>query len=87
MWLLKDKPKEEAEEVVKCFDCNTLVAIGDAHKVTVRQFTEYFRYYCGKCKKPYDRVWYSTHPALTTRYFGQVEMTADGTPIGYKKIK
>ncbi len=70
-WLLRQKPASGvagfpeyplAKEVVTCRDCECLLVKETAQKVLVGILlyhsprTEIHRYYCGRCKPPYDVI-------------------------------
>lgn len=79
-------------EMVSCETCKCLLYKSDARMVLVNGVEVY---YCQAHKKPYTRIrggaqqydWGSVTDYTPIRYFGEVEMTEDGTPVGYKKIK
>lgn len=80
---MKKSELENGENYVECADCGHIVSTRTVQTV-------YHPYgstsvYCSIHKKPYTRVMYSMFGG-GLKYFGEVEMTADGTPIGYKKI-
>jgi len=72
---------------VKCYECRHWIDKSDAQKVEASGFYDGDRWYCQLHKKPYSRVRTYAFADLATRFFGEVEMNKDGTPIGYKKIK
>ncbi len=77
---------------VKCETCKHWIDKEDAQKVTtnVVSFTtssNSMLYYCPMHKKPYTQKLMFIRVDTETKYFGKVEMTEDGTPVGYKKIK
>jgi hypothetical protein len=90
MWLFKEKPEkqtEEVEEVVKCEDCGCLIALHDAQIVKVRSpYLDFKEYFCRTHRKKYGRKTIFDQPGDTNCYFGEVKMDREGTPIGYKKI-
>jgi hypothetical protein len=81
MFQTPDKEKEISIE--SCDECGCLIKTGDAQKVT----GTYTVFYCGKCRKPYNRHLMWCGVDAVDRFFGEVEMTKDGTPIGYTKKK
>lgn len=77
--------KEKTLEVVKCEDCKFLISKKDAQVVYI--YTDFLNdeiYYCLGHRKPYDSV---NKKPDRNNYFGKVQMSEDGTPIGYEKIK
>lgn len=78
---------EKKEEQQKCADCGAY--IDKINEVSVSDCTALFwgeRYYCGKCKKPYQRETNYPENGLThkRRFFAEVEVTKDGVPITKK---
>lgn len=70
---------------VKCGQCKCWVDKSDASQVTCfGLFGIVVQWYCPTHKKPYS--WY-TQGTPTNSYYGEVSMTADGVPVGYKKTK
>jgi len=69
------------QDTVSCEICKCLLKKDDAKEVNTRtDMGSLSWYYCQTHKKPYTRIW-------SGLYFGQVEMTEDGTPVGYVKKK
>jgi hypothetical protein len=77
------------DEVVSCEDCKVLVKKADAETTTSfhrdvgwggKNTTHYF---CPEHKKKYQR---KTTCWDKTRYYSELEVSEDGTPIGYEKI-
>jgi len=79
MFLSKEKRNKDDVEVVKCLECSALVSIEDAYTTRHNYWVEY---YCRAHKKPYSRFSVSLSGL---RYYGEVEMLEDGTPVGYIK--
>jgi len=86
------KPMDIIEPQTKCETCGAYidkinkVNIWDINKVNIWDgVLELTTYYCGTCKKPYTKKHVLYYGA--DKYFGEVEMSEDGTPVGYKKIK
>ena len=71
-------------ETVKCEECKCLLEKRDAQEVDFRAFmVDSQNYYCEVHRKPYSSV----TDFVGKKYFGEVEMDKDGTPIGYVKIQ
>lgn len=69
----------EVNEVVSCAECSCLVRKMDAHSVEVYSFyIKHTLHYCKLHKKPF-------HKKIDDRMYGEVEVRADGTPVGYVK--
>lgn len=69
---------------VKCEECKHYVDKSDAFSVKIwSDFGETIMWYCPMHKKPYTSY---IHAYPTYLYFGEVSMSEDGTPVGYKKI-
>ncbi len=74
------------KDKVKCETCRCWLDKGDAQEVRGLLFGALY-YYCIVHAKPYSEILLKWLPSETTRYFGKIEMTVDGEPIGYQKIK
>lgn len=76
-----EKEKESISE--SCEECKHLVLKKDMQIVEISSSIGCgHSFYCPEHKKPYHKInlWSSI------KYYGEVEMSKDGTPIGYKKI-
>lgn len=69
----------------ECYDCGAW--IGKINPVKVTVLGERNRYYCGKCKKPYQEVLYSFSSYSPATYRAMLYVNEDGTPVGYVKEK
>lgn len=76
----KEKECKTAKEVVSCETCKCLVKKEDAQQVFVLHMSSsrLYYYYCREHEKPY-------YKQLDTRYYASIEVSEDGTPIGYIK--
>ena len=86
MNLFKKKPP-----LVKCDECHCILEEKDAQHVesfegVICEFFRSTKYYCGEHKKPYKKFVLREHSG-DHRFYGEVEVSEDGTPVGYKKIK
>lgn len=84
----KYKPELTVQpETVECDTCKHLIRREVAQRVEVELYTTIERWYCPEHKKPYSKVFYRTYlGGSPIAYYGEVQMTEDGTPIGYMKI-
>ena len=77
------------KDKVKCRECRCWLDKSDSHEVDVCYGMD-TQYYCHAHKKPYSRIilpgWYGVLGDSAPRYFGEVQMTEGGIPVGYKKI-
>jgi len=73
------------EDHVSCEECKCLIHKDDAQKVKYRDgYCTLDNYYCGEHNKPYNEI--RAYDITNVRYYGEIQMELDGTPIGYKKI-
>jgi len=92
----REKCPDPFADKVKCEVCKCWLNKGDAH--IVNRFPTHIlppeSFFCQVHKKPYSRVFVGRdlEPYLNERfpeiskYYGEVEMTETGEPIGYTKI-
>lgn len=73
---------EDSPKQVKCRECKHWVDVDDAQKVSDNFSST--DYYCLMHKRPFNRVEYHWGD-VPPQYFGEVEMSPDGTPVGYIK--
>ena len=96
MWLVEKPDKKSCpdpfKDKVNCEECRGWFDVEDCQEIkTVGFHSNYLNFYCPTHKKDYDKKYsYSfkkdglTH--LGFSYFKELEVSEDGTPIGYKKI-
>lgn len=87
-------PQTATLDYLVCEECKHLVERKDMQEVMQIYIYTYFPhpyesnslYFCPEHKKPYNEIekWSSEKKYFTTR---KTEVSEDGTPIGYKKIK
>ena len=83
--------KDPFEDKVKCEECKHWVDKYDCSDVdynVAHSFMYPIReklYYCPEHTKPYSRK--TDYSCSDTKYFKEIEVDKDGTPLGYKKIK
>ena len=93
-----DTSVEEDRGRVKCEECKCLIHREDAQVVEIRSANSYFYsdschkdYYCKSHKKSFDFIKYDVfdyNHGRALKYFKkEVEVSEDGTPVGYTKIK
>ena len=90
--IFNGQPKEKHDcfaDKVECNDCLCYLNKTSAQKVEVLCYGgSFFHYYCRTHRKPYNvKVVPPPGVDIPTRYEGIINMTEDGTPVGYKKIK
>jgi hypothetical protein len=84
------KKEDTGEETVPCAECGVMVCKEKAYEYKVEMrgvwaLGDTYVYSCDRHKKPYDLLMlFSNKPC---KYFKSFEVSEDGTPIGYKKIK
>lgn len=81
----------ESNDTVSCQDCKCLIKKSDAYEVderTIGGLTQRVLHYCNKCKPAYTKVDYG-HAAfdVSTTYYKELQVTKQGEPVGYKKVK
>lgn len=93
----KQEPKDvtfgefiKKDDIVSCHECKCLLKKEDAQVVLYHRLGETKYYFCEAHKKPYNKVVPSfvglnisgkAGVREINRYYGEVEMTEDGTPI------
>ena len=82
MFFRKNKEQEQKKQTI-CHGCGAY--IDEINLVRCNgNFSNWDYYYCGKCKKPYDKAYYPFPEVdLPIRYFktSEVEVTEDGKPV------
>ena len=74
------EPQERAPEAVPCSECGVMVLDRMAQSVSVGWHGAVLRY-CAAHRKSYSKV------QGDQRYYAELEVSEDGTPIGYVKEK
>lgn len=83
------------DDTVSCHECKCLLKKEDAQVVLYHSLGETKYYFCGAHRKPYNKVVRSFVGPHTSgkagvieinKYYGEVEMTEDGTPIVKAKV-
>lgn len=85
---MKKEELEKGEDYVECDDCGHIISKKRAQIVAVKNyfFSDPIHYfYCELHKKPYDRE--NRMGYTNSTFFREMEVSEDGTPIGYKKIE
>jgi hypothetical protein len=92
----KDKIKsgdiinDSFENKVKCSDCHCWLGKVDAQKVGIHYDFSWYEasqaFYCGAHRKPYFKIKLGSSFPVPPQYFGEIQMTEAGEPIGYKKV-
>lgn len=83
--------KNPFKNKVKCEECKLWLDKEDAYVVKHDTLNLFYSnlfltlYYCPKDKKPYTRSKYVSFE--NNKYYAELEVEKDGTPVGYKKIK
>lgn len=77
---------KKKEEIIPCSECHCMIKKSDAQKVEYNVIFEHvgYKFYCGKCRKPYTTKNQSLFSGLS--FYKTIEVTEDGEPIGYEKI-
>lgn len=90
--MLKDI-EEDRKEIVKCNECKHLIYKEDAQAIENRSFGDMDDiYFCDKHNKSCDFVRDSIEHRggiddIIRKYYKELEVSEDGTPIGFTKIK
>jgi len=87
-WVIGDLLEAKIPNLIKCENCRCWLERKDAQIISV--YSEVFNfeeYYCRKCKQPYSEVKLFSYSDIPNKYFKKIEVTEDGEPVGYKKIK
>lgn len=82
----KDKEvcEDPFKDKVKCGECRCWIDKSDASVVDWNGYSS--DYYCPTHAKPYERV-LCDHFGSVVRYYSSIEVTREGTPVGYVKEK
>jgi len=79
----------EMKNKVICETCKCWLSKEDAQRVHVIAYWDDYFYYCRSHKKPYAKlvIGDDRKDKNLIQYYREVEVTEDGIPVGYKKIK
>lgn len=80
----KNKTVRYTEKHVTCEHCKCWLNEEDAQRVKTPFLTHY---YCQAHKVPYSRIKFDFYSDTPRRYFKEVEVTEDGEPVGFTKVK
>ena len=80
-----EKVVETEPEEVHCVECGVRLLKSKAQRVVGSSWSgSGDNYYCEAHKKPYESFTFFSSKHM---FFKEIEVTEDGTPIGYTKIK
>ena len=81
---MKKEDLLKGEDYVECETCGHIISKKRAQVVTIANYTFGDIFYCETDKKPYDRI--KIFGLVHRVFFREMEVSEDGTPVGYKKI-
>ena len=77
----------EDKQPIPCETCKCLINKSDAYEVATNQYGSGTLYYCQTHKPSYSKVEYALTVSSIHAYYKELQVTEDGTPVGYKKVK